>query len=63
MNNERLNLTYEREMSITKEPIIDFAHLETIKENGKYKIGEILNEDMEPEEIYADIKIKYKPIF
>ena len=63
VNNERLNLTYEREMSITKEPIIDFAHLETIKENGKYKIGEILNEDMEPEEIYADIKIKYKPIF
>jgi hypothetical protein len=62
-NNERLNLTYEREMSITKEAIIDFSQLEKIKETGKYKIGEILNENLEQEEIYANIKIKYKSIF
>jgi len=63
IKNQRLDLTYERDMIITKQLIIDFNQLENINKDGTYKIGEILNEDLEKEEIYADIKIKYGTIF
>jgi len=63
IQNQMLKLTYEREFIIAKQPIIDFSLLEGIKENGEYRIGQILNEDLEDEDIYTDIRIKYKPIF